>query len=225
MSCVPDCVKKEIGQSILRGSLVGTVCFGLVLILFFFLQRYDEELKISMGYKGCLLLLLTGVCGGSIVCLVEKGNWLGMAGGALMLIYLLLCSVTDLCMQQVYDVVQLCVCGGLAIMLLCRDISPSFGVELIIFAFVQAIVFRRMYGEGDVMGFLICALSLMEEGILVWVLHMGITYILLGLVQGVKGNVGRDGNLRVPVPLFPYMSCAYGLVFCCRCCAGVLSVV
>lgn len=225
MSCVPDCVREEMEQSIFRGSLAGAFCVGLVLVFLFFLQKYDEELKVRMGAWGCLLLLLVGVCSGIMVFFSEEGNVAGIVSGVLMLVYFLLCSITDWYMQQVYDAVQLYVCGGLAVMILFREISPSIGAELIVFALIQGLVFRHMYGEGDVMGFLICALSLIGKGILVWVLHMGITYIFLGFVQGVKQNIGRDGNLRVAVPLFPYMFCAYVFVFLCRCCARVLSVV
>ena len=225
MSYVPDYVREAIGQSFLWGSLAGGLCAGLVRILLSYLQRYDEELEIRMGCRGHLLLCLVGIAGGSMVFFAEAGNRQGQAKGVLMLLYLLLCSVTDLYMQQVYDAVQLYVCGGLAIMTFFEDVSPSLGAEVIIFALIQGLVFRRMYGEGDVMGFLICALSLMESGILVWTLHMGMTYLLLGLVQGAKQNIGRDGNLKVAVPLFPYMSCAYAFVFLCRCCAKVLSVV
>ncbi|MBQ8823128.1 MAG: hypothetical protein IJZ82_10825 [Lachnospiraceae bacterium] len=213
MSYGPDCVRESMWQDVFWGGLTGALTFGVVMALLFYLQKRDEELRIEVsecGYMG--LFALCVFMGGGIFCL-EQGNYVRMVTGILMLAYLTLCSITDRYMQQVYDNVQLYAGILLAALAFCREIPPGVGAELIVFGIVQGFLFRRMYGEGDVMGFLICALSLVEKGILIWMVHMAITYILLGIVQGRKKNVGRDGNLRVPVPLFPYMACAYIFVF------------
>ena len=130
-----------------------------------------------------------------------------------MLIYMVLCSVTDYYTKQVYDLLQLVACMVIMTCVLQEQVATVQGAELLIFAFVQGVVFKNMYGEADVMGFLICALSMVERGIFIWTCHMGISFLLLGVLQGVKGNIGASGNLKRPVAFFPYMTVAYILVF------------
>lgn len=213
MSYEPDCVRERICQSVFRGCWVGIFAVACVVILLIYLQKRDAELKVNMSPWGFGGLLVLGMGGGCVMFLREAGTLSDHVKWVLMLVYLILCSITDWYMQQVYDKVQLYVCVILAIITLCNNVSPAMGWELIVFSMVQGLGFRRMYGDGDVMGFLICALSLVEKGIFVWLLHMGITYIFLGIVQGARGNINRQGNLKVPVPLFPYMAFAY--IFVC----------
>ncbi|MBQ8821307.1 MAG: hypothetical protein IJZ82_01560, partial [Lachnospiraceae bacterium] len=143
----------------------------------------------------------------------QQGVWYKCLTGFIMLIYLVLCSITDYYTQQMYDLSQLGVCVVIAGSSLLQRVPAICGAELIAFAVLQVLIFRRMYGEGDVMCFLICALSVVEKGIYIWVCHMGISFLLLGIVQGAGHNIASDGNLKLPVPFFPYMAVAYALVF------------
>lgn len=213
MSCVPDCVKEKLWHEVAMGSLLGAFSMGMVVMILIYFQKHDKQLQIERNARNIGMLFGVGMVGGCVIFLQEIGNPLGIAKGMLMLVYLTLCSITDLYMQQVYDSVQLYVCVTLAIMTFGSSMSPSLGGELIVFGLIQVFLFRRMYGDGDVMGFLICALSLAEEGIFIYLLHMGLTYLFLGIIQGIKGNIGKDGNLKVPVPLFPYLACTYAFVF------------
>lgn len=81
------------------------------------------------------------------------------------------------------------------------------------FIIVQFILFRRLYGIADVKAFCCCALMIFSWGgdLLVMLLHMGVAFLLLAVVQGLKGNINRLGNLKKPVAFIPYISCAFFL--------------
>lgn len=81
---------------------------------------------------------------------------------------------------------------------------------MILFALLQYLLFMRLYGEGDVMAFQICALYLVGEGgnLMTMLLHMALAFGLLGAVQLARGNINKKGNLKTPVPFLPYIACS-----------------
>ncbi len=196
-----------------KGTLIGLLTFGAVLLILHKLKSEDKELGIELSHRAHCILLALCLLGAALILYRQQGTLQNTVESFVMLIYLLLCSVTDYYTQQVYDFMQLGVCilmGGSALF---GQALPAQGVELIAFACLQVLIFRRMYGAADVMCFLICALSMVERGILVWTCHMGVSFLLLGIVQGAKCNIAEDGNLKVPVAFFPYMTVAYMLFF------------
>lgn len=122
-------------------------------------------------------------------------------------IYLLVCTVTDTLLCQVYDMMQyLGVLGGI-IWLLTQKPEPRIGYSLIFFALLQYIVLIHMYGKADGMGYCICSLYLAGAGMDIegYLYHMIISFCLLAVVQGFRGNISRKGNLKRAVPLYPYI--------------------
>lgn len=207
MSYEPDFVKE------MQGVFTGLIIFGSVMFALSVLRRVDRELKIALSGKGYALLLTVSISGTALILHGQPGEEAISIRGVVMLIYLILCSVTDYYTQQVYDLIQLGVCIVIAAYVLQLPVSPVQGAELIVFGLLQGVLFRKMYGEADIMCFLLCALSMAERGIFIWTCHMGISFLLLGVMQGVKGNIAGDGNLKTPVAFFPYMAVAYVLVF------------
>lgn len=195
------------------GMICGSLCAGIVSFLLNLFRRYDKDLCAHLektGWQGvvplCVGLGIFGVCktGGDVAAFSEY---------LIMMVYLTVCSITDSCMQQVYDVMQIfggILVGGLALVM---DVQSYIGVELIVFAMLQGLLFLKMYGEADAMAFLICALSLLEGGLLLWLTHMALTFLFLGIIQGIRGNIASDGNLKLPVALYPYIAVAYVFVF------------
>lgn len=84
-------------------------------------------------------------------------------------------------------------------------------ISLFIFILLQELFFCRMYGRADCHGFAACALvgATWGMGLKEHLLHMLIAFGLLGVVQLMKGNVGRNGNLKKPVPFIPYLTVAF----------------
>ncbi len=82
---------------------------------------------------------------------------------------------------------------------------------LLFFVLLQRCLFARFYGRADVYGFCACALLLGAQGagLLEYLLHMGLAFLMLAAVQGVGHNIGADGNLRRPVPFLPYIIASF----------------
>ncbi len=120
-----------------------------------------------------------------------------------------ICAMTDLKTGFVYDVVVLI--GALALgwnFLLGTDAACY--KEFICFSFLQYLLFRKMYGEGDVMIFIVVGgiLCILGKGIFEDLLLMLLTIFLVGIHQGIKGNIKQNGNLERPVPMVPYIGIA-----------------
>lgn len=84
-------------------------------------------------------------------------------------------------------------------------------VGLVVFAGLQLVVFARMYGKADCYAFCVCAVAYAAAGIdmVGYLLHMLLSFMLLAVVQGARRNIGKDGNLKTPVPFLPYITLAF----------------
>lgn len=84
---------------------------------------------------------------------------------------------------------------------------------LLLYVFLQEALFAKFYGRADCHGFVVagvfhyCLGGTFRDCIV----HMGITFLELLVVQLCKGNVNCKGNLKRPVPLLPYMVTALQL--------------
>ncbi len=79
--------------------------------------------------------------------------------------------------------------------------------DLVIFSLLQILLFRKMYGAADCIGFTVCAafFSAFGKGLFHYIFLMGCTFFLVFLVQAYKHNVNRKGNLKRPIALLPYI--------------------
>lgn len=127
--------------------------------------------------------------------------------------YLVVCAWQDYKSCAVYDVTHYpgVILAGYMANITCMEAGT--GMSLLVFSGLQYLLFRRMYGDADVMCFLICALSLGRSGSMtLYLVHMLITYLFLGAHQAIRKNIARDGNLKSPVPMIPYILVAYLVV-------------
>ncbi len=184
-------------------------CVAGLLILF---RQADEELKVCCKKR----LWRNWVCYGVSISVpltfglsVSNGwEWLALW---VLGVYLLVCTVTDSLLCQVYDVMQYIGVLGGGIWLIEQKTEPNIGFSLIFFALIQYLVLIRMYGKADGMGYCICALYLAGAGIDIegYLYHMVISFGLLAVVQGAKGNIAGKGNLKKAVALYPYISLGF----------------
>ena len=202
MNCIPD-----FGKWIW---LWGTVCCsGIILYGFSIL---DDDWKLCDGewlWSVWTAVMMNGSIGflGKVqeATPIEKVCWMAIA------IYLIVCTVMDIVLSQINDVLQyLGVLGG-AVFLWNRENSPLVGISLILFVMIQYFVFRKLYGKADTMAFSICAMYLAGLGgdteHYLW--HMIISFILMTVVQAFAGNINKRGKLCKPVPMFPYISAGF----------------
>ncbi len=177
--------------------------------------QLDEELR------GCTPKRLWGIW--FVCCIVAVGGFLcGEVHKVILpkpcflilVVYLVICTTMDSQLCKVNNFMQyIGLIGGIGSVLNCVP-QPEVGSALLMFAFVQYVLFRKMYGAADVMAFLICALYLAAEGrgIEYYLYHMAVCYLLLTLVQAMRGNIGRSGRLKKPVALYPYISASFLLI-------------
>ena len=92
------------------------------------------------------------------------------------------------------------------------------GVSLLLFGLLQEKIFSRMYGRADCHAFLICALTECAMGFRMkeYLLHMLLALFLLVVVQAIRKNIGKNGNLKKAVPFMPYITISFWLVMLSR---------
>lgn len=81
-------------------------------------------------------------------------------------------------------------------------------ISLAVFGLIQWLIFMKMYGAGDGLVFLVCAVyeSRFGNGLSTYLLHMATVFGVLGVIQGLRHNINRKGNLKKPVALVPYIA-------------------
>ena len=123
------------------------------------------------------------------------------------MLYSLVASIQDIQSREVYDFLHVTALPA-GLVFVVTEPSDEKLISLVVFVAVQMGIFMRMYGAGDGLAFLVCAVfeSRFGRGMLTYLLHMGTAYILLGIVQGFKHNINKRGNLRKPVPFLPYIT-------------------
>ena len=164
-------------------------------------------LKTDWGAAG--ILLAGSGAGTGYILYACGGETPGERAAYLVLsVYLTVCGVTDAQTCKVYDILQIPAAAAGAWLCIRRPVPAESGVGLVLFALLQYLLFMRLYGEGDVMAFQICALYVAAAGgdLLTMLLHMAAAFAMLGAVQLIKGNINGKGNLKTPVPFLPYIA-------------------
>lgn len=124
---------------------------------------------------------------------------------------LLAAAVMDWWERMVYRFVWLAA-GAAAGLLLCGKICDgTVWLHLIIYVVLQELFFARFYGRADCHAFCVCAAMLTVLGMSFrdYLIHMALVFGSLTLIQGMRGNITKNGQLRSPVPLVPYIVAAF----------------
>lgn len=193
---------------------LGSVLLGSGALLYY-VHKVDEEFgreSICRIQKHWLLYtVLTSLAFGprlhesSFVVWIEYG---------VLAVYLIICSVMDVILKMICDFFHYIGIVGGGIYLLYQQPAQEAAETLLVFVGIQWIVFWKMYGPADVAAYIVCAMYLIAErgSLLDCLMHMMVTFVLLGLVQGCKINISVKGNLKNPVALLPYISIAFFLI-------------
>lgn len=135
--------------------------------------------------------------------------WLGCSDVEKLLYCLVLscfaaAAVMDLQEQCVYRYIWYLAAGFLVPILYRREIQVW---SLIGYALLQETLFSCFYGRADCHGFVAAGLFLYSVGgnFQSCIIHMGITFLEVFVVQLCKGNINARGNLKQPVALIPYL--------------------
>lgn len=189
--------------------------WGTCFVLLHLLHRADEDFaKGDIRSIRRLWLVYSLAAGVTFLPHVKGGSPMVWVAYGLLAVYLILSAVMDSVLEMVCDFFHyIGVVGGFWLLLYYRpEAGPLW--ELLMFVGIQWFVFRKMYGPADVAAFVLCAMYLVAEGrsLLGLLVHMAVTFLLLGVVQGLQRNIEPGGNLKRPVALFPYITLAFFLI-------------
>lgn len=195
--------------------ILGIVALGLAVI-----GRWDRPLAIDR--KGRLWILagaaaeLAGVAklaGGQALC--ERILW-AVLGGCL-----LLACITDSLICQVYNFTWWIALAAV-LPLWCSRQEPGAGMAiwlenqiwLMFFVGLQLFLGGRIYGRADGYAFCICAVAEAAAGMSLTgvLIQMLSAYTLLFMVQAIRRNINKRGNLFSKVPFLPYITVSFWLV-------------
>lgn len=130
---------------------------------------------------------------------------------------LLFACIMDLREQMVYRFVWLIAGMAAGMLIIVRASKGDWAVgmllEFSLYVGLQQLWFSRFYGRADCHAFCVCALAMwaMDMGMKDWLIHMLLTFAGLSVVQFACCNVKRNGKLKKPVPLIPYIALAFVL--------------
>ncbi len=177
-------------------------------LYFYLIIKCNADHQLNLGKKTHLFIWMISLGGGiGIALMLKRWGALGQVSCGVLASYLLTASITDLQTYEVYDflpVVTALVGTGVVFM----DFRGSSVLSLLIFVCLQCFIFMGMYGKADVYAFMVCAMfeSRFGLGLMTYLMHMGAAFLLLGVIQGIRGNVSRRGNLKRSVAFLPYIS-------------------
>ncbi len=126
------------------------------------------------------------------------------------LLLLLVACIQDIRTMEVSNLVWV---GSAAWYLVwCLEMEALGGfLAPILFWLLQELFFSRLYGRADCHAFAVCAfyLKLLGGGMAEYLIHMLLAIGLLALVQLLRHNVNRRGNLCHPVAFMPYITAGF----------------
>lgn len=184
-------------------------------ILLWLLYRADEDfVKVQAGKIRGYWIIFSLAAG--LFWLLRSEQETAVAGilYGVLAVYLILCSVMDAALQQVCDCFQYLGVAGGVLYLMYNAPAPHGLGELLVYVGIQWMVFRKMYGPADVAAYVICGMYLIaeEKSLTECLIHMAVTFGILGVIQGIKRNISSKGNLKNPVALLPYITVAFFLI-------------
>jgi hypothetical protein len=177
--------------------------------ILWFVKRFDPAYNLPYAkWKKYVILggaLFTAVL--SAFCLPEWNLW--QRGEAVILsAYLICATVIDIQTKEVYDFLPYFgVIPGL-LYLICIPPDIAIWIALLVYCVLQLFLFSRMYGMADAKAFCVCAvtISVGGGGFPAYLYHMSAAFLLLGVIQAIRHNISRKGNLKTPVAFLPYIT-------------------
>lgn len=191
--------------------LAGSICLEIGMVADWCLRWIQrEDINTELTLDSCVykkMLFYSAAVGGWIELFLSHWGWYGQFACGILAAYLLVAAIQDDQTYEVYDILHiLALPAGIAFIVA----SPSGEkmISLAIYAIIQVGIFMRMYGSGDGLAFLVCAIyeSRFGEGLSTYLLHMATVFVVLAVVQGVRRNISKKGNLKKPVALVPYIA-------------------
>lgn len=178
------------------------LCFVAVKIILHFDKTSGLEFTCRQGVFFLLGSILSGIW-----IDIRK---LEMFSHGILAAYLLVSVYTDIQLKKVYDLMSYAAfAAGILLIMFSPDTRGSLG-ELGVFLVLQKLLFARMLGEADCIAFGICAMYMNAAGgdIMEYLFHMLLAVMLCGVIQLLRRNINKKGNMKEPVAFTPYIALA-----------------
>lgn len=185
------------------------------------IHKFDRP-KWILRSKERWLIIACGIGNAMIIGQVCEGNKLleicmAVLGGCL-----LFACITDCKTYEVYQFIWW-LGGAVSCAILLRMSSAAEGVswqalgKLMFFCLLQEVFFSRFYGRADCHGFVVCAAAScgMGMGLQEWLNHMLLAFLGAAVMQLLRGNVNKYGNLKQPIAFLPYITIAFWINLYC----------
>lgn len=209
----------EIGKRAAYVLIYGSLIYAMVNHCALFLKREgpQEAIRTSGVWHWLCCLSMGGLsaCRYEGFCLSGTVFCLGMGA-------LLFAAVMDRKCCQVYRFVWW-ICGGAGMALFWlqsglqaeREMLLYRLVQWVEFCLLQKFYFSKKYGMADCHAFCCCSLFLCAGGGGLWeyLIHMLLSFGILGMIQFLRHNINSKGNLKEPVPFIPYIGLAFILLW------------
>jgi hypothetical protein len=183
--------------------------FFLVLIL-----RYDSDHGLSLRKQEHLILCIGSVLFAIwILYIVEEQQGAKIVCLSFLAAYLLITSLTDYQTNDVHDFLHVIAAIAGIIMCVLASTDHLLYASLAQFIGMQLLIFSRLYGLGDCLAFMVCAIYLTAQGAGLYehLIFMASVFCQVTAVQISEHNMNRKGNLIKPIALLPYITVS---IFC-----------
>lgn len=191
--------------------LAGIICLEIGILADWCLRWiWQEDINSQLTIDKTVykrILFYCAAVGSWIEIFLSHWEWYGQLACGVLAAYLLVASIQDDQTYEVYDFLHILAVPTGVVFIVAAPSREKI-ISLAIFAVIQLGIFMRMYGAGDGMVFLVCAIyeSRFGKGLSTYLLHMATVFVVLGMVQGGRRNINKKGNLKKPVALVPYIT-------------------
>lgn len=180
------------------------------------LTRWDKTAEGDPRYTQVTVPGIVVLCAGNsvLVCLLTDSLIL-LVLLSFFAACLLTACVMDVETHLIYNYVWWIAGTAALAMLLLKKNTSEVWVGLLCFWLLQELFFARMYGRADCHGFVVCAMAESALGFSIreYLIHMLLAFMMLAIVQLLRKNIARNGNLKEPVPFLPYITCGFWMMF------------
>ncbi len=192
---------KIVGFITMEIGFLADICLSMIL-------REDPAHQLTKNKSVSITILIySAFVGIWIEMFLRRWGWFGQMACGVLAAYLLVASIQDHQSYEVYDFLHILVVP-VGLLFVLAEPSGEKVLSLLIYSALQLGLFVKMYGFGDGLVFMVCAVfeSRFGAGLHTYLLHMAAVFLALAMVQGCKRNINRKGNLKKPVPLVPYIA-------------------
>ncbi len=185
----------------------------------FIINQWDAKLSLSKQ-EALLLPGVSALMGWTVQQTMGHGKGDGFCLSVVLGCLLVAC-ITDLRYYMVHNFIWW-MSGTAAVAMALREGVLSYKEEsffenmisVILFLILQLCFFSKLYGRADCYAFCVCGLAFLGLNMHIYhcLMHMLVAYFILFVIQLLRKNIGKSGNLKVPIAFLPYITASFLII-------------